>query len=311
MIVYPAVVVSALYLSIAAMDTFIMKKLFGSEPIPKRRPIIYEKRCMIWVKDGDDPEALRVAVQLSSMPLDTISLKNAILDDPTLSDLYNSTESFNLYHAGIQLTDDAFISDLSFNDTVECKLILPEVYRINIHRESRKSFRQQAFHRNITVIELGTFQRINQVHTQHSSFIQLAVPSGRGSAEIERIEILNDNFSGDLRFYKYDNASDSFDKYTFEPQNLFQIEFEIKSSKTDGIYWHSEYECTESFHRFVKVDKESNSFIVRKDIAMNRIIDGKASTHLQLLIPLARSTAVYPYRQRMQQTISFKKLTDF
>lgn len=265
---------------------------------------------MIWVKDGDDPDALRVAVELSSYHIDVISLKLAIMDDPTLNHLYDSANLFALFHAGKQLDDNGPLANLSANDTLVCKLILPEVYKISMHRESRKT-------NVITQIKtLGTFQRlVNDEDTIHGqrSFLELSAPIGR-LLQIINFECLdeeNEAFDADVCYYKYDDASDSFDKYTFDPQNIFFVKFEIKYSKPDGIYWHMAPKPTESFCRFAKVDTALHSFTIRNDEAvMNQILHGNVSNTVHVQVHFTGISNVYPFHQRLQQMISFRKLTN-
>ena len=269
----------------------------------------------ICVTNGDDNSTLTVKIQLP-LSLKVSCLKQDIMDDPTLNYLFDSADAFDLYHAGKQLNDNTSL--LKYYE-VECKLRVPEVYRIQIHRElSAKNTSSLPISMDM---ELGTFLRINQNQlSEDISFRELAVPMGNMRfLLIKTFPIANGKFNRHIRYFKCDDAANSFDIYTFEGQNLYQIRFEIKNSRPDGIYWHLLFRSkhrgkTGWFHRFTKVDTDSHSFMVRQsnenkhDAEMNRLIRGNISTTAQIKTIIAPG---FPYNHKIKQVISFHKLTNF
>ena len=285
---------------------------------------------ILWVKNGDDcNNTLHVAIKIPSLTEDEDSdeneyfteqtifhLKHAILIDPILSPLYESTDQFNIIYNGSKLQDTFPLSLLSSDDILECKLRVPEVYKIRRLRTFCMEKIKSAWKRPsktinkpsdqwITNTDIGTYKRIANGDTQ--SFIELGVALGN-APEIKTLSQSNKEFEKQMRYYQHNAGRNGncYDVYTFEPQNLFFIRFEFESSRPDGVYWLSRFnESGVPFHRFTMVSVSKYAFMVasnKHNVELDELIVSNVKTSIRVRVVLG---AYY------EEIICFRKLTHF
>ena len=89
----------------------------------------HEQKLTLWIKNGDDNNSPSVQIKVPSNR--TVSyLKEAILMHPILGKQYDSADKFNIFCSCAKLHDHRVISlEYKFR-TFECRLNIPEIYKI-------------------------------------------------------------------------------------------------------------------------------------------------------------------------------------
>ena len=103
----------------------------------------FEHELSLWIKNGDDKSAATSTQSVEiKMPINhrVFRLKEKILSHDKLSACYDSTDSFKIYHAGKKLHDLHRLSWAVANETLICRLQIPEIYSIYRTTTGAKKF---------------------------------------------------------------------------------------------------------------------------------------------------------------------------
>ena len=279
---------------------------------------------IFWVRNGDDRRSLSVPIQIQPeydeqndtyIEPSLLDLKCAILLNPAMKLLYDSTDSFNVFHSELKLDDDYPLALLNFGNVLECRMEIAEVYRIRRLRNFRVSQTKSATvlgSKIKTNTDLGIFKRVHVTGEDTQSFIELGV-QGERSSDILTFALSDEEFEKKKVYYHHNRNKNGicFDVYKFEQQNLFHVSFKYESTVPDGLYYRMDYnESGCSFHRFTMVSTAWHAFMIQKDtddgerVAKLTSIKNDTLSMTQINITLSHSAHM------ALQIITIQKLTN-